>query len=109
MVGKRRLNQRRRMGSERGWDDSPFRCSAVGLSIDGASAAVPFLPLRNVDVLNLDVLNQSRKLASSMGRRSACQSRKLPPARNARPASQTPATGERRPCFAKETPIKESE
>src|ERR1039458_7260753 len=109
MVGKRRLNQRRRMGSERGEDDSGFGCRAVGLRIDGASAAVPVLPFRNVDALNLDVLNQARKLARSMGRRSDCQSRKTPPARNVRSASQTPAAGERRPCFAKETPIKESE
>src|SRR5450759_4658833 len=106
MVGKRRLNQRRRMGKERGRDDSPFRCSAVRLGIDGAVSYLPFL---KVEVLNLEVLNQARKPASSMGRRSDCQSRKTPPARNARSASQTPAAGERRPCLAKETPIKESE
>src|ERR1700726_3459827 len=62
-----------------------------------------------LETVHFDALNQERSASRSIGRRSDCQSRKTPPRRNARSASQTPAAGEMRPWRAKDTPIKEIE
>src|SRR5208337_1168134 len=111
MVGKRRLNRRLRRGSpwvmfsrSAGRDDSPFRGSAGRLGVEDVK-----LEALNHGTLNQETLNQERSAVNSIGRRSDCQSRKIPPTRNTKSASQTPAAGERRPCFAKDTPIKEIE
>src|SRR5208282_3092828 len=108
MVGKRRLNKRRRLGRRKavpsrraGRDDSPFSCRP-GAGRVGVEDGMP-------EALSLELLNQERNKASSIGRRSDCQSRKTPPARNTKSASQTPAAGERRPWRAKDTPITEIE
>src|SRR5580658_10217814 len=104
MVGKRRLNKRRRIGtlrvtrSRKARRESPFS----DLPFKGSAA------LRQ-KLLSHENLNQARIPASSMGRRSDCQSRNTPPTRKTKSASQTPAAGERCPCLAKETPIKEIE
>src|ERR1017187_4538109 len=101
MVGKRRLNKRHRRGqrvrilSRRGGrDDSPSSGSGCAFNFNDPT---------------LEPLNQERNPANSMGRLSDCQSRKTPPTRKTRSASQTPAAGERRPWRAKDTPIKEIE
>src|ERR1700674_818 len=95
-----------------GRDDAPFfaiararaKAGAGWLGIvDGNIEALSF------ETVNFDVLNHERSARSSIGRRSDCQSRKTPPTRNARSASQTPAAGERRPWRAKDTPIKDIE
>src|SRR5208282_1116304 len=108
MVGKRRLNKRRRLGRREampsrsaGRDDSPFSCRAV--------AGRPAVEDGRPEALSLQLLNQERNPANSIGRRSDCQSRKTPPTRNTKSASQTPAAGERRPWRAKDTPITEIE
>src|SRR4029077_17936505 len=116
MVGKWRLNKRHRgpskrreMLSRRRWrDDSPFVVRARPEAgwpgvVDGKIEAL------SLETVHFDALNQERSASSSIGRRSDCQSRKTPPTRNARSASQTPAAGETRPWRAKDTPIKEIE
>src|SRR5208282_3707808 len=109
MVGKRRLNRRRSSGTRRrprrrrpARTPLPF-CSPGGLSVE----APPIQPL--TVALNADALNQERNPANSIGLRSDRQSRKTPPARNIKSASQTPAHGGNRPCRANDTPIREIE
>src|SRR6267378_153039 len=117
MVGKLILNKRLRRNSRRamlsrrgGRDDSPFFAIARARTGAGWLGVVD----GNIEALSLatvhfDALNHERSASSSIGRRSDCQSRKTPPTRNARSASQTPAAGEMRPWRAKDTPIKEIE
>src|ERR1700679_771850 len=111
MVGKCRLNRRRRSArlapalprvTTRA--ESPFRVSPVALRVDASDARD-----LNQEILDEEVLNQERTPASSIGRRSDCQSRKTPPTRKTKSASHTPAAGDSRPCVAKETPIRETE
>src|ERR1700690_1025331 len=115
MVGKRRLNNRLGIDTRRGtlplesrWGTSLFPFCTGKESVEDA----PIVPL-DFDVLkrhaNRDSLNHKRNAANSIGRRSDCHSRNAPPRRNIKSASQTPAAGERCPCLAKETPIKEIE
>src|ERR1700674_4959256 len=91
-----------------GRDDSPLvarvRAGAGWLGVvDGNIEAL------SLETVHFDALNHERSASRSIGRRSDCQSRKTPPARNARSASQTPAAGEMGPRRAKDTPIKEIE
>src|ERR1700733_9494731 len=109
MVGKCRLNKRRRVArltppraAVRA--ESPFCASPVAFGADASDDQD-----LNQDLRDDEVLNHDRSPASSIGRRSDCQSRNTPPTRKTKSASQTPAAGESRPCFAKETPIKETE
>src|ERR1700704_4773747 len=85
MVGKRRLNKCLRS------------CSVEGLGADASEALIH------------EPLNQERIAVSSIGRRSDCHNKNMPPIKKARSASQTPAAGERCPCRAKVTPIKDIE
>src|ERR1022692_3413851 len=104
MVGKRRLNKRRGMDTLRatlvrgaGLDVSPFGCRDGRPAVEDPPIEETPSQVPNLDVLNLDALNQDRNPANSIGRRSDCQSRKTPPRRNTKSASQTPPAGERRP------------
>src|SRR5271165_2835260 len=115
MVGKRRLNQRlgrdtrrRAPGLRSRCDGSPLFCSAGNPSVEDPPVEL-FNSVGLKREANLEPLNHSRNEATSMGRRSDCQSRKTPPTRKTRSASQTPAGGDRRPWRAKETPINEIE
>src|SRR6266481_8477900 len=91
-----------------GRDDAPFvaraRAGAGWLgAVDGNIEAL------SLETVHFDALNHERSASRSIGRRSDCQRRKIPPTRNVRSASQTPASGETRPWRAKDTPTKEIE
>src|SRR6202158_6462555 len=93
MVGKWRLNKRRRPSRRRdmlsrrgGRDDAPLfaRAGAGWLGVVDGNIE----PL-SLETVHFDALNHERSASSSIGRRSDCQSRKTPPRRNAMSASQT--------------------
>src|ERR1700674_2649756 len=113
MVGSWRLNKHRRPSRRRdmlsrtgGRDDAPFVATARAVWRGAVDVNIEALSLETV---HFDALNHERSASRSIGRRSDCQSRKTPPTRNGRSASQTPAAGEMRPWRAKDTPIKEIE
>src|SRR5208283_2691178 len=112
MVGKRRLNKRLGVGIlratlSRGASGvaAPFRCGAGTLAAEERLNHELNPDALNHDALNHDALNHDRNPANSIGRRSDCHSKKTPPSRNIKSASQTPAAGDRRPCLAYDTPI----
>src|SRR5208282_1166686 len=107
MVGNLRLNNHRRRGGRERREAAPFcdRTDPVGVLSHEAFSHDAL----SQDAPNHDAPSHERSAVNSIGRRSDCQSKKIPPTRNTKSASQTPAAGESFPCRAKETPIRETE
>src|SRR5271166_1842369 len=107
MVGKSRLNKVRRRGasemllSRRSRADSSssdmLLSGRPGADTSGATSECLSHESLNHEALTLEGPNQERIAVNSIGRRSDCQRRKIPPAKNRKSASQTPAAGETRP------------
>src|ERR1700686_5306834 len=100
MVGKQRLNKRQRRGQRvkmlsrrAGRDNTPFILSGGSAGAGRLGVEDGNIQALSLETLHLEALNQERSEASSRGRRSDRQSRKTPPSRNTKSASQTPAAG----------------